>query len=80
MLSNDSFLPSIVKGMGYDDKLSANLMSGTSNVVYTNNSMIYTSFTIAPPYVGAVFVVSDHNVHSILCPTFCIDGRWCLFL
>jgi hypothetical protein len=33
MLNLFSFLPSIVKGMGYDNKLSANLMSG-KNISY----------------------------------------------
>lgn len=57
---NNSFLPSIVKGMGYDNKLSANLMSGNyKKCVYFSASSKCLDLLLAPPYIGAVFVVRN---------------------
>lgn len=51
-----SFLPSIIQGMGYNSKISANLMSG--NVLYIQYFRIYIDILTAPPYIGAVVLVT----------------------
>lgn len=49
--------------MGYDDKLSANLMSGTTRL---DDLCLIHPFTLAPPYLCAVLVVNNRDQDKII--------------